>query len=124
MRSIGQVARDVGDLDASVRWYRDVLGLPLLYRFDALAFFDCAGVRLMLTSGGPSAQSILYFAVGDIHAAHQRLVGAGVRFVAAPHMIHRHDDGTEEWMAFFDDPDGRPLAIMARATPPEQGEKA
>jgi methylmalonyl-CoA/ethylmalonyl-CoA epimerase len=32
-------------------------------------------------------------------------------------MIHRHDDGTEEWMAFFNDPDGRPLAIMAQAKP-------
>ena len=29
-------------------------------------------------------------------------------------MIHRHDDGTEEWMAFFNAPDGRPLAIMSR----------
>jgi len=29
-------------------------------------------------------------------------------------MIHRHDDGTEEWMAFFKDNDGRPLGIMAQ----------
>jgi methylmalonyl-CoA/ethylmalonyl-CoA epimerase len=30
-------------------------------------------------------------------------------------MIHRHDDGTEEWMAFFNDNEGRPLAIMAQS---------
>ena len=41
----------------------------------------------------------------------------GVEFVSAPHMIHRHEDGTEEWMAFFNDPEGRPLALMARAKP-------
>jgi len=29
-------------------------------------------------------------------------------------MIHRHEDGTEEWMAFFKDNEGRPLAIMSR----------
>jgi hypothetical protein len=27
---------------------------------------------------------------------------------------NRHGDGTEEWMAFFNDPDGRPLAIMSQ----------
>lgn len=31
-------------------------------------------------------------------------------------MIHRHADGTEEWMAFFNDPEGRPLAIMSQAS--------
>jgi hypothetical protein len=36
-------------------------------------------------------------------------------FVNAPHMIHKHADGTEEWMAFFSDNEGRPLAIMAQA---------
>ena len=33
----------------------------------------------------------------------------------APHLIHRHADGTEEWMAFFEDPDARPMAIMMQA---------
>jgi hypothetical protein len=37
----------------------------------------------------------------------------GVRFTHAPHMINRHADGREEWMAFFEDPDGRPLALMS-----------
>jgi hypothetical protein len=38
----------------------------------------------------------------------------GVKFTHAPHRIHRHADGTEEWMAFFEDPDGRPLALMSQ----------
>jgi hypothetical protein len=31
-------------------------------------------------------------------------------------MIHRHDSGIE-WMAFFDDPDGQPLATMTQVAP-------
>jgi hypothetical protein len=45
------------------------------------------------------------------------LAGKGVEFTHAPHMIHRHEDGTEEWMAFFNDNEGRPLAIMGQARP-------
>ena len=32
-------------------WYRDVLGLTLLYQFGELAFFDCNGTRLFLSDG-------------------------------------------------------------------------
>ena len=60
---------------------------------------------------------MLYLRVTDIAAAHETLKQRGVRFTHAPHMIHRHADGTEEWMAFFEDPDGRPLAIMSQIVP-------
>jgi hypothetical protein len=93
-----------------------VLGLPHLYTFGTLAFFDCGGTRLMLSQrdGGAVAESILYLRVPDIAAAHDALKQRGVKFTHAPHMIHRHADGTEEWMAFFEDPDARPLALMAQ----------
>ncbi|HTU65025.1 MAG TPA: VOC family protein [Steroidobacteraceae bacterium] len=113
---IGQIARSVGDTAASERWYRDVLGLPHLYTFGTLAFFDLGGTRLMLSQeGGAAKESILYLRVPDIVAAHATLQSRGVNFTHAPHLIHRHADGTEEWMAFFEDPDGRPLALMARS---------
>jgi DNA-binding CsgD family transcriptional regulator/catechol 2,3-dioxygenase-like lactoylglutathione lyase family enzyme len=117
---IGQIARTVRDIAAAEAWYRDVLGLPHLYSFGDLAFFDCGGTRLYLTAGAQGAQpeSILYFRVADIRAAHAALSARGVRFINAPHMIHRHPDGTEEWMAAFEDNDGRPLQIMAQVTPP------
>ncbi|MBW8880520.1 MAG: VOC family protein [Asticcacaulis sp.] len=115
---IGQISRNVKDIEAARRWYGEVLGLPHLYSFGNLAFFDCGGVRLFLSAGeGTGADSILYFRVGDIHAAHRALEARGVAFSHAPHMIHRHDDGMEEWMAFFKDPEDRPLAIMAQARP-------
>jgi catechol 2,3-dioxygenase-like lactoylglutathione lyase family enzyme len=111
---IHQIARSVSDISAAVKWYRDVLGLKHLYTFGDLAFFDCDGVRLFLSKGdgGPS-ESILYFRVTDIRSAHDSLVARGVEFIGAPHMIHRHEDATEEWLAAFKDNEGRPLAIMA-----------
>jgi DNA-binding CsgD family transcriptional regulator/catechol 2,3-dioxygenase-like lactoylglutathione lyase family enzyme len=113
---IGQIARSVSDIAASEMWFRDVLGLPHLYTFGTLAFFDCGGTRLMLAQekSGAAKESVLYLRVADIAAAHQTLGQRGVKFTHAPHMIHRHADGTEEWMAFFEDPDGRPLAVMSQ----------
>ncbi len=110
---LGQIARTVGDIAAARRWYGEVLGLPHLYSFGDMAFFDCGGTRLMLLPGAVEGQSILYFRVADIHATLRDLEGRGVEVINAPHMIHRHEDGTEEWMAFVKDEDGRPLGVMA-----------
>jgi hypothetical protein len=103
-----------------VEWYRDELGLPHLFTFGDLAFFDCNGVRLFLTSakeGGSSADSVIYFRTSDIHGTRTQLAAKGVAFLGAPHMIHRHDYDVEEWMAFFHDPDGGCLALMSQVTP-------
>ena len=116
---IGQVSRTVRDIDEAQAWYRDTLGLRHLYTFGSLAFFDCGGTRLYLSAenGASPAESILYFRVADIAAKHSELLARGVEFKGAPHMIHRHADGTEEWMAFFLDPEGRPLALMSQVKP-------
>jgi DNA-binding CsgD family transcriptional regulator/catechol 2,3-dioxygenase-like lactoylglutathione lyase family enzyme len=117
--SIGQISRSVRDIEKAEAWYGGVLGLRHLYTFGHLAFFDCGGTRLFLSaeSGVAGPESILYFRVDDIADKHAELVARGVEFKGAPHMIHRHADGTEEWMAFFVDPDGRPLALMSQAKP-------
>ena len=117
MGPVGQIARRVKDIVAARQWYGDVLGLKHLYSFGDLAFFDCGGTRLFLSQSPDKEQSesILYFRVPDIRTAHAALAARGIEFTHAPHMIHRHEDGTEEWMAFFQDNDGRPLAIMAQA---------
>jgi DNA-binding CsgD family transcriptional regulator/catechol 2,3-dioxygenase-like lactoylglutathione lyase family enzyme len=111
---VGQIARRVKDINAARKWYGEVLGLKHLYSFGDLAFFDCGGTRLFLSQGGGEEDSILYFRVPDIRSAHAGLAAKGIEFLQAPHMIHRHEDGTEEWMAFFKDNDGRPLAIMSQ----------
>ncbi|WJR75341.1 VOC family protein [Bradyrhizobium sp. NP1] len=117
--AVGQIARRVRDIEAARRWYADVLGLKPLYCFGDLAFFDCDGIRLMLSKdeAGKPSKSILYFRVADIRSAHAELSARGIVFLNAPHMIHRHADGTEEWMAFFKDNEDRPLAIMAQVKP-------
>jgi DNA-binding CsgD family transcriptional regulator/extradiol dioxygenase family protein len=113
---IGQIARSVRDINEAQTWYGTVLGIPHLYSFGKLAFFDCAGTRLMLTeeSTAASSESTLYLRVANIAAAHANLRAGGVEFINAPHLIHKHADGTEEWMAFFKDPEGRTLAIMSQ----------
>ena len=114
---IGQIARPVSDIEKAVEFYRDVLGLPHLYTFGDLAFFDCGGTRLFLSATeGPADPSVLYFRVDDIQTAYDELRKRGIVFEQAPHLIHKHDNGTEEWMAFFPDPDGHLLAIMAQVS--------
>jgi catechol 2,3-dioxygenase-like lactoylglutathione lyase family enzyme/DNA-binding CsgD family transcriptional regulator len=118
---IGQISRTVRDIERSVTWYRDVLGLTHLYTFGDLAFFDCAGTRLFLSVAekgeDPGSQSILYFRVDDIHATCAELTSLGVEIISPPHLIHKHESGVEEWMAFFNDPDGHPLALMTQVGP-------
>jgi catechol 2,3-dioxygenase-like lactoylglutathione lyase family enzyme/DNA-binding CsgD family transcriptional regulator len=112
---ISQIARSVRDIQVSQRWYAEVLGLRHLYTYGTLAFFDCSGTRLMLTQKPAVApESVLYFRVADIGHAYQALQARGADVVSAPHLIHTHDDGTEEWLAFFKDPDGQLLALHAQ----------
>jgi len=113
---IGQVSRSVKDIKRAEEWYGRILGLPHLYTFGNLAFFDCGGVRLFLSQeqAEPGSESVLYLRVDNIHAAHTELQSRGVEFMGAPHMIHKHADGMEEWMCFFKDPEGRPLALMSQ----------
>lgn len=114
---IGQVSLHVRDIERSARFYRDRLGLEHLFTFGDLAFFDAGGTRIYLhRKDEPDWRpgSILYFTVDDIHATQELLAEAGVAFGGAPHRIHTHDDGTEEWMTFFEDGEGNTLALMSR----------
>lgn len=114
--AIGQISRSVRDITEAETWWRDILGVPHLYTFGNLAFFDCGGTRLMLSAepGQKEQANLLYFSVPDIAASHAEFSQRGITFLGAPHMIHRHPDGVEEWMAFFSDNEGRPLAIMSQ----------
>jgi len=114
---LGQVsllARDTARVEA---FYRDVLGLPHLFTFGDLSFFDAGGVRIYIHTKPEKewrSSSVLYFVVGDIQGAFADLQAGGVHFVGAPHLIHRHaTTGIEEWMAFFEDSEGNTLALMS-----------
>jgi DNA-binding CsgD family transcriptional regulator/catechol 2,3-dioxygenase-like lactoylglutathione lyase family enzyme len=116
--ALAQVSRTVRDIKESEAWYGQTLGLKHLYTFGSFAFFDCGGTRLYLSATDkPGPESILYLRVEDIRSAYETLRARGVEFNQAPHMIHRHADGTEEWLAHFTDPEGRPLGILAQVKP-------
>ena len=114
LAQIGQIAVNVEDLEAAVAFYRDKLGMKFLFQFPRLAFFDCAGVRLLLdqVDQWQHPSSIIYYKVGNIEEAHRTLVERGVFFSDAPHLVAKMSDH-ELWMAFFKDPDGNILALMS-----------
>jgi len=118
---LGQVSMYARSAPITEAWYRDVLRLPHIFTFGDLVFFDCGGIRLYIHAVGDEKwrpSSVVYFLVPDIAAAHAELTARGIRFSQAPHMIYKDDEtAVEEWMAFFDDPDGNMLAIMARVGP-------
>ena len=116
-----QVALTATNLDTAVEFYRDILGLKFVARFDppGLAFFNLGGgLRLLLSA--TASQAALYFAVNDVDIAVRELKKRGVAFLGAPVMIHRDDDGNfgrkgnEEWMAFFRDPSGNLLGLVEK----------
>ena len=120
IKSIGQIAITVQDLGAATAFYRDTLGLELLFEVPGMTFFDLGGVRLMMAE--PEQEefdhpaSILYYRVNDIEAAHQILPSRGDKFERAPQPIHKAEDH-ELWLAFFRDIDGNFLALMEEKKP-------
>jgi methylmalonyl-CoA/ethylmalonyl-CoA epimerase len=113
---IKQIAINVQDLERATTFYRDILALPFLFSAGTLAFFDCGGVRLMLTTpenhelDHPS--SILYFSVPDINTAHDRLQAFEVKFEDKPHLIAKMPDH-DLWMTHFRDSEGNLLSLMS-----------
>ena len=122
IRNIGQISINVQDLQRATAFYRDVLGLPLLFTVPNLAFFDCGGVRLML--GRPETpqfdhpSSILYFRVSDLNAAYQRLVELGARIFAPPRLIAPMPT-YDLWMAAFHDSEGNIHQLMSEVSRPK-----
>jgi DNA-binding CsgD family transcriptional regulator/predicted enzyme related to lactoylglutathione lyase len=119
---IGQVSLLARDTARVERFYRDTLGLPHVFTFGDLAFFDAGGVRIYVHTKPEKEwrpSSVLYFVVDDITSSVAELTGRGVTFKGAPHLIYRDEaTGSEEWMAFFDDSEGNMLALMSRVPGP------
>ncbi len=117
---IRQIAQPAQDLERATAFYRDRLGMELLFSVPGqFSFFDCDGTWLMVAlpegEGQDHPGSILYFEVDDLRIAHETLRGRGVDFVEAPHRV-ADMGGYELWMAFFRDSEGNTLALRAEVT--------
>jgi methylmalonyl-CoA/ethylmalonyl-CoA epimerase len=120
--SIGQVAITVRQLSRAVEFYRDTLGLTFLFEAGHMAFFDCGGVRLMLSysdNAESTYNSILYYRTPNIQEASTQLIRKGVQFEAEPRLIAKMPDH-DLWMAFLRDSEGNLLALMSEVS---QGKK-
>ena len=114
---VGQIAINAHDVERAAAFYQDRLGLKLLFKAaPGLAFFECGGVRLMLSHAEKPEfdhpSSVLYFAVPDIQAAYGKLKESGVHCEDEPHLIAKmpaHD----LWMTFFRDSEENLLALMS-----------
>ncbi len=116
---IGQIALTVSDIGRAVAFYRDSLGMRFLFQVPNLAFFDCDGIRLMLSLPEKAAEgssSVIYYKVADIQRAFETLASRGVSFEGKPHLIAKMPDH-ELWMAFFRDLDRNLLALMSEVRP-------
>ncbi len=116
LSEIGQIAVTVSDVSTALAFYRDVLGLTFQFSSGPnLAFLSAGGVRLMLTTpqgaGTVGHNSILYFRVTDIAAAHAAILGRGAVNERAPQMAAKLPDH-ELWLAFLRDPDGNIVGLM------------
>jgi methylmalonyl-CoA/ethylmalonyl-CoA epimerase len=123
LSQIGQIAINVRDLDRAVAFYRDVLGLRLLFQVPPkMAFFDCNGVRLMLDIPEDAElshpASILYYKVDDLHASWAALREHGADLRQEPNLVARTPDH-ELWMAFFRDTEGNTLGLMSEVRSPQ-----
>jgi len=111
---IGQVGITVTDVERAVAFYRDTLGMKLLFQMPTMGFFDCGGVRLMLSTSehGEQYSSIVYYKVADIQEAYRTLGERGAVFEGEPHLVARMRDH-DLWMVFLRDPDRNLLALMS-----------
>ena len=124
---VQQIALTVSDLDRAKEFYESFLGLKMVARFDppGLMFFYAGDVRLSLqkVDAVEAVSSVIYFRVGDIHAAANVLKRNSVELELDPQLIfpdkegHFGEAGEEEWMTFFRDPDGHLLALASREKP-------
>ena len=114
---IMQILVPVSDVDRAADFYADVLGLPLLFRFPGIAFFDAHGVRLYLaqpTEPGYNGPITVYFRVDDVTSTFERLVARGAAAREAPEITHR-DPAYDLWLAFVSDLDGNNIGLMREA---------
>ena len=116
IKGVGQIAVPVKELIRAISFYKENLDLLLLFNTDTMAFFDCNGVRLLLSlpekEQFSTASSVLYFNVDDINKSYEKMKNNNVTFIDKPHVVAKMGS-TETWMVFFNDTEGNTHALMS-----------
>ena len=121
IEAIGQIHIGVSDIGRAIAFYRDVLGMPLMFGVpeQQMAFFDCGGVRLYLSADQSDefpSNPLIYYRVADMNEAYESIRAHGVEFEREPHVVHRTED-YELWMTGFRDPEGNFIHLMSEVSP-------
>ena len=114
-RPLTQVGLSVRDLNRARHFYRDVLGLALLFETNGMMFFQLVGLRLLVGKAYSAEQSIggsiLYFDAPDFESAVDALTAKGVTFLSDAQVLQRTDTHELKLRSFLD-PDGNALALL------------
>lgn len=106
---VSHVILRVSDLAASVRFYRDQVGLPVEMETPGFAFVDAGTIRLTLNKLDDASIDVstteIVLEVDDIHSSHAALTERGVEFRLDPRAVTTGPGGTL-FAADFRDPDG------------------
>jgi methylmalonyl-CoA/ethylmalonyl-CoA epimerase len=116
LSQIGQIAINVTDPARALAFYRDRLGMKFLFAAGTLSFFDCSGVRIMLSRAEDARfdhpSSLIYFKVDDIQGQFAKMQAAGVEFEDKPHIVAPMPT-YDLWMTHFNDGEGNVLVLMS-----------
>lgn len=116
IQRVAQIGVPVKDINRALDFYKEKLGLSLLFNTDSMAFFDCGGLQIMLTlperEGFAYSSSVIYFQVENIKEDYERLAEIGVTFTGKPHVVAKMGQ-TETWMVFFKDTEDNTHALMS-----------
>lgn len=116
IQKIGQIGVPIKNVENAIAFYKEALGLPLLFSTDRMAFFECNGQRLLLTlpekDEFANSSSVIYFQVENIKDTYEELNKKGVSFIDQPHVVAKMNQ-TETWMTFFKDTEGNTHALMS-----------
>lgn len=116
IQKIGQIGVPVKDINRALNFYKEKLGLSLLFNTDSMAFFICNGMRLMLTLPEKDefaiSSSVIYFEVNNIKDTYENLLGKEVMFIDEPHVVAKMGQ-IETWMVFFKDTEDNMHALMS-----------
>lgn len=121
IQKVGQIGIPVKNLDQAIDFYKNKLGLTLLFNTDNMAFLECNGLRLLLTLPEKEeythSSSVIYFQVENIQDTYEDLKAKEVPFIDEPHLVAKMGQ-TETWMTFFKDTEGNTHALISEVQLP------